>query len=1074
MSHEDDDGELLAMFVQESREHLEVIEPNLLVLEQDGDATDPEIVNLLFRAVHSIKGASSFFGLHAIAQLSHTMENLLGKVRDGELAPSSAITDSLLAGLDKLSTMVMDPEHSESVDAAVEVSVIEVLLSPSGDETAHPTATPDPTVDSVTLQTLAAPAPGLPRSLDPECHMEAVAEARAHGRRLYHLRLPLDQAEEARAVLDALASVGTLVCSRPELDEARWQGHDPLPSEGELELLYSTVLDEAMLATAVAHDGVQIEERGLPTTASGADATDAEVAVSEVQSENPSTTNEGPDPVSRPGFPERTTEPEIVPAVSPARTPTRDPGRETAKAPVDETLRVSVALLDELINNAGELVLVRNQLLRAAASPGQSTAQVLPPVQSLVQSLDAITSRIQAKVMQARMQPVSVVFNRYPRVIRDLSRKLDKRIELELRGGDVELDKSIIENIADPLTHLIRNVADHGIETPADRLAAGKPEVGRAVLEAAHQSGMVNIELSDDGAGMDVERLKAKALEKGLISEEQARSMSDEDALMLIFAPGFSTAAAVSDVSGRGVGMDVVRTNIEKLGGSVQVESSPGEGTRFTLKLPLTLAIIPAMIVSTAGQRFAIPEVGLVEIVSINESERSQRIERVGDAPVLRLRETLLPLVDLADVLGLQRQYPPGSGVPDRRTNLVDRRARTLDENGLPVGTVDDREIDQRVADRRRGDALVAYVMVLRVGKQEFGMVVDDVLDSEEIVVKPLPSYFKDSTCLSATTILGDGGVALIIDIAGVVETINLNNAAVDRAARVDLDEDRRAALREKQNLIVLRTFAGGLMGITHGMIRRVEKIPAHTLETLGGRLYVRYRGKTIRAIVPEQLAGAGGDDAFAQGALTAGEHGDELYMLVPQSEHGQIGLLFDDIVDSLEMDIDLDVSTIQGCGLIGSTQVKDRVVLLGDVASIIDAAHPDPAQTDPGELVGLKALVVDDTPYLRAVTAKYLADSGLEVDQAVDGEQALHMLGETAYDLLITDLDMPAMDGFALLAALASTRNPHVPAIASGSAISASLEARCRQAGFQACVPTVDRTRLLAAVRSIQTRRAA
>jgi len=282
---------------------------------------------------------------------------------------------------------------------------------------------------------------------------------------------------------------------------------------------------------------------------------------------------------------------------------------------------------------AGELVLTRNQLIRATA---EITSQ-FPHLGPLVQSLDSITSRIQEKVMHARMQPVSVVFNKFPRIVRDLARKLDKKIDLDIQGGDVELDKSVIEHLSDPLTHMIRNVADHAIELPKERLGNGKPEVGKVVLSAYHENGMVNIALIDDGAGIDPHRIKIKAIEKELITEKQGDEMSEEDILNLIFAPGFSMAKKVSDVSGRGVGMDVVRTNIEKLRGTVHISSVLGKGTRIILKLPLTLAIIPAMIVSAGRLRFAIPEIGLVEIVRVVETDLAKQIQMVCNAPVLRL-----------------------------------------------------------------------------------------------------------------------------------------------------------------------------------------------------------------------------------------------------------------------------------------------------------------------------------------------------------------------------------------------------------------------------------------------------
>ncbi|MEO5367245.1 MAG: chemotaxis protein CheW, partial [Magnetococcus sp. WYHC-3] len=720
---------------------------------------------------------------------------------------------------------------------------------------------------------------------------------------------------------------------------------------------------------------------------------------------------------------------------------------------VEETLRVSVTLLDELINNAGELVLARNQLTRASAE----VATQFPHFMPLVQNLDSITSRIQEKVMQARMQPVSVVFNKFPRIIRDLARKLNKKIDLEIRGGDVDLDKSVIEHLSDPLTHMIRNVADHAIEEPAERVEVGKPESGQVELAAYHENGMVNISLADDGRGIDAEKIKLKAIEKGMITESRADQMSEDDALELIFAPGFSMAKKVSDVSGRGVGMDVVRTNIEKLGGTVHIKSKLGKGTNIILKLPLTLAIIPAMIVSSGAQRFAIPEIGLVEIVRVTESDRASQIEMVGNAPVLRLRNALLPLVDLAQILNIQREWPPGSGRPDRRQRFPD--SENFDSAPADDGS-----------ERRDPGVLVAYVMVLNVGGNEFGMVVDEVLDSEEIVVKPMPSFFKDNPCFSATTILGDGSVALIIDYAGIMGQANINFSNVDRTTRMDLDDERRAALRERQNIILLETGTGLIMGIVHSMVRRVEKISPTLIETIGGQPYVRYDGKTFRAVYPDHVIGLEGRGLEARTNADGEEEDENLCMVVPNIPDLQAGLIFSRILDTRETNIDLDCRAIQADGLFGSAQIDGRVVLFPDVSAVFDMAgiiSPHPPPRVDGD--GLKALVVDDTPFLRVLTSSYLKTCGFKVVQAEDGMQAINLVKSDRFDLVVTDLNMPVMDGFELAQEINSSKYSDLPLLATTSSISSDLEQRCQRAGFVACVPIMDKYQLLSVVSSMQ-----
>ncbi|MBF0285064.1 MAG: chemotaxis protein CheW [Magnetococcales bacterium] len=899
---------------------------------------------------------------------------------------------------------------------------------------------------------------------------EALADAVLHGKRMFQITLqlpaPRERADFVGQLRQLMGSVGAVVGSMPPV--ANDQALASLSGD-KLRLLVATVLDKEMLLTLLPISGDAVEELAVPRPAHPKPTAPAASGMTQrggSAMRSAALSRNGPQEQVRTLLkPASQSAVKAAAAAAAAAAGTVPASGSSASPTVEETLRVSVSLLDELINNTGELVLARNQLVRAS----QQVASQFPHIMPLIQNLDSITSRIQERVMQARMQPVSAVFNKFPRVIRDLAKKLNKRIDLDIRGGEVELDKSVIEHLSDPLTHMIRNVADHAIEAPADRLKVGKAEAGRVELAAYHENGMVNISLSDDGAGIDHEKIKMKALEKGIITEHQADGLGEQESLNLIFAPGLSMAKKVSDVSGRGVGMDVVKTNIEKLGGTVHLESKVGKGTRIILKLPLTLAIIPAMIVSAGRQRFAVPEVGLVEIVRVTESDRANQIEMVGNAAVLRLRNTLLPLVDLADVLGVQRVMQEDPNQPDRRKRLADRRAvqskaRSATLESQLKDKRDEKKPAQPRSDRRDPYNLVAYVMVLNVGGNEFGLVVDEVLDSEEIVVKPLPSFFKENPCFSATTILGDGSVALIIDFAGIMEQARINFGHVEKAARSDIDDERRAALRERQNIILLETAAGQVMGIVHSMVRRVEKIPHKLMETIGGRPYVRYDGKTFRAVYPDQSLGL---EHYSSSSVSPE---DELCMVVPNIPNIQAGLIFNRIIDTRETHIDLDCRAITGEGLFGSAQIDDRVVLFPDVYALFELGGirpPQPPPTFRGE--GLKALVVDDTPFLRALTASYLAGVGFVVEQAEDGFGALGMLKNQHYDLLVTDLNMPVMDGFELAVETAATRNSDIPIIATTTSISSQLEQKCAQAGFASCVSTIDKFRLLRAVASLQ-----
>ncbi|MEO5339147.1 MAG: response regulator [Magnetococcus sp. MYC-9] len=1081
----EEDEELLAMFVQESTEHLENIEPNLLILEERGADTDPEIINSLFRGVHSIKGSAGFFGLTAISKLSHTMENLLGKVREKAIEPTSAVSDSLLSGLDKLKNMVQDVVNSEAVDASAEVAAIQAILEQSGHAAPAAAKAPVPTAQEpppppAAASEVAAPAPTAKPAAKPRGKAAAAAKA------LPVLQDPFVLEKYPDAVADALREEHHFFVVCLEITKTGEGGDQQINRFGQLVESVGKVVDirPAMNADGTLPAALLQNVDSVPVWFLIASLLTADLLQDLVQlppqAIQPLEIPEGMRKKSESQLPAVTSQPMAVvalPAATPPPTPssrllkpqpqaaagkTDEKAKSTGQPAVEETLRVSVALLDELINMAGELVLTRNQLIRATAGFVAQSSHLA----SLVQSIDSVTSRIHGKVMQARMQPVNVVFNKFPRIVRDLAIKLGKKIDLEVRGGDVELDKSVIEHLSDPLTHMIRNVADHAIEIPKDRLAAGKPETGRVELAAYHENGMVNIALIDDGAGIDSERIKSKAIEKGLITEARGSEMSEEELLDLIFAPGFSMAKKVSDVSGRGVGMDVVRTNIERLRGTVHISSKVGKGTRIILKLPLTLAIIPAMIVAAGKLRFAIPEIGLIEIVRVAESDLARQIQMVCDAPVLSLRHSLLPLVDLASTLGIEAQANCGSdGLRWMDRWLQQQQADHPDGGEAPPTPPPQRR-------RRPGQSIshysqAIYVMVISVSGNKFGLVVDDVLDSEEIVVKPLPSYAKDTTCFSAVTILGDGSVASIIDYSGIVDKARINFSSLE-AATADLEDVIRASLREKQNIILLETHSGLVMGIVNNMVSRVEIIQKNKcrMETVNHQSYMHYNHVTFHSIHPDHILNLEGDGFVSE----PGEDGETFCMVVPAVSGLQVGLVFSRIVDTMEAYIDLDTHVIQADGLFGTARIDGRLVLFPDLNRLFQLAGILPAGSEPEfDYGGLKALVVDDTPFLRIVTATYLSQAGMLVDQAEDGMEALKRLKTVPYDLVVTDVNMPVMDGLELAKEIPGTRNAETPIVATTSFISTDLVGRCVRAGMVGCVPSTDKFRLLSMLATLK-----
>lgn len=537
-----------------------------------------------------------------------------------------------------------------------------------------------------------------------------------------------------------------------------------------------------------------------------------------------------------------------------------------------ETVRVSVSLLDKLMNLAGELVLGRNQLrqlLEDASVPG---------VKGVLQNVDLVTTELQENIMRTRMQPVRVLFDRLPRLVRDLAQKLDKRVDIELVGGDVELDRSIIEALADPLTHVIRNAVDHGIEIPGGRRAAGKADTGRVTVRAYHERGRVVIDVRDDGRGIDPERLKRSAIDRGLIPADAAAGLSDRDALALAFYAGLSTSADITDVSGRGVGMDVVRTNIQNLGGQVDLESAVGEGTAIRIHLPLTLAIISSLIVSVAGERFAIPQVNLVEVVSLRDG--AHPLESIRGIEVLRLRGSLLPLVRLASCLGIEASAPAGH----------------------------------------------ANVVVLRAGSNQYGLVVDELHDSEEIVVKPLSSYLSDCGWYAGATILGDGCVATILDAGGIARRAAL------RFEEVALDDtrdrqDAHGPQAERRSLVLFENAAGEHFALPLSELLRLEHVQAGDVERVGSREFLQHRGRPIPLVRLESVLPVG-----------HAADGDEFFVLIPRSDR-EAGIVASRVVDTLDCDVQPDATHIRARGLLGSAIIRDRLTLFLDTPALLEAA---------------------------------------------------------------------------------------------------------------------------------------
>jgi two-component system chemotaxis sensor kinase CheA len=605
--------------------------------------------------------------------------------------------------------------------------------------------------------------------------------------------------------------------------------------------------------------------------------------------------------------------------------PVADPSAPRAAKVADngpETLRVRVELLTGLMNQAGELVLSRNQLLRAVSGH----VREIPGLAAILQNISQVTSELQEGIMQTRMQPIGTVFNRFPRIIRDMARQLGKQIDIRIQGAEVELDKSIVELLTDPLTHIIRNCADHAIEMPDERRRMKKNPVGQLLLHAYHQGGQVIIAITDDGRGIDPRKVAAKAVAKGIVTEAQSREMTDRELVNLVFAPGFSTAETVTDISGRGVGMDVVRSNTEKLGGHVELETQAGVGTTVLLRLPLTLAIIPSMIVGVGCDRFAIPQVNVVEFVWVRAADVSRRIERVHGAEVLRLRSRLLPLVRLADVLGVPRTFPDpehGERVPDRRQELADRRGLPLDEARAP---------------ERRTDWRSDYnIVVLRLGSNQFGMVVDELFDIEEIVVKPLPEFVQTCKCFSGATIMGDGRVIMILDAGGLMAGAHLHFTDLQAEEKLRQEEEKRraaAAAARRHSVIVCTGARDEFFAIPQDRIMRLEKLSTADIQLVGDREFMDYRGHGLPLIRLDQLLQV----------KPVPDELKEVFVVIPKVlEHGVVtqavaGIVISDIIDALDVEVELEPVKVQGAGILGAAILQHHFTLFLEPLELLRA----------------------------------------------------------------------------------------------------------------------------------------
>jgi len=665
-----------------------------------------------------------------------------------------------------------------------------------------------------------------------------------------------------------------------------------------------------------------------------------------------------------------------------------------------QTIRVNVELLENLMTLVSELVLTRNQLLQMVR--GKDDSEFATPLQRL----SHITTDLQEGVMKTRMQPIGNAWAKLPRIVRDLSVETHKKIDLQMLGAETELDRQVLELIKDPLTHMVRNSADHGLEMPEDRKKVGKPEVGKIVLNAFHEGGHIIIEIADDGRGLGIQRIKNKAISNGLATESEIEQMSDQQIAQFIFRAGFSTAEKVTSVSGRGVGMDVVKTNIEKIGGTIELKTIDGKGTTFTIKIPLTLAIVSALIVECAGERFAVPQISVLELVRTTATSE-HGIEVINSAPVLRLRDRLLPLVSLRTLL--------------RLADSAEEQAET-------------------------------FIVVTQVGNYTFGIIVDRVFDTEEIVVKPVAPILRHINMFSGNTILGDGSVIMILDPNGIAGGTGEMAAADNQQAAGAAASRGEARAEDQQSMLVFRAGNSDLKAVPRALIARLEEIDVTDIEASHGKPVVQYRGKLMPLVTIDS-------------SFTMKTEGQQPVLVFSDHEH-TMGLAVDEIVDIVEEQLKIELA-VSKPGLIGTAVVSGKATDIIDAGFYLTQAWGDWFGSDKDSRKtpeGLRVLLVDDSPFFRNLLTPLLSVAGYDVTSVESADKALTLRDSgTTFDVIISDIEMPGMNGFEFAEAVRQDGPwTGLPMVALSSHATEQDFERGREVGFTDYVAKFDRDALL------------
>lgn len=1014
--------DLLNEFLTETFESIEVVDVELVELEKDPN--NKSVLDNIFRLVHTIKGTCGFLGLPRLEAVAHSGENVLGKFRDGEMEVTPDAVTLILNALDRIKEILAGLEETQEEPEGDDSGIIDQLNAMAAGNAApeaaapaekpievsneRPTVPGEVTLDELEAAFLAAPGP------DEEDATEEVssnsleniggAETISVLSHLFHNRILADGS------LKDLVSSDDLRKSKKGVEEFFTSSIESGKcNEGLIVEAFSAFISkgiaEDQFYNTTKHLEAVLEEVGITSL-------DAEL-VKDIYAQSATKMLKAAKKNSKSVGPAKKTDVAKKPAGAAAK--------ESSIA--NQSIRVTVDVLDNLMNMVSELVLTRNQLMQISRRAGGDNEFEIP-----LQRLSQCTTELQEGVMKTRMQPIGNAWSKLPRIIRDLQMELGKKIDLQMLGADTELDRQVLELIKDPLTHMIRNSADHGVETIEDRIAAGKKETGTIRLNAFHEGGQIIIEISDDGAGLPVDKLAAKAVANGLATQEEISEMSDQQIQRFIFNAGFSTAQKVTSVSGRGVGMDVVRTNIEKIGGTIELKSTEGKGTTFFIKIPLTLAIVSALIVESNSERFAIPQISVLELVRASH-DSTHSIEYINSTPVLRLRDRLLPLLNLNKILGF-----------DKREEAGDENSEENENSEVEVGSVND-----------------DFIIITQVGDFTFGIVVDRVFDTEEIVVKPVAPILRDLNVFSGNTILGDGTVIMILDPNGIANDASEALSDVSDQHQEEEEGNLVTTLDDKEAILLFRAGGETKRAVPLSLVSRLEEIDISNIEISEGAKMVQYRGKLMPLVMINDQY-----DVKTEGRQP---------MLVFTDDDKAMGLIVDEISDIKEDNINVELSS-ETVGQLGTAIIDGIATEVIDIAYYFEKTFNDwqlGAESGSADYKTKRKsiLIVDDSTFFLNLLKPLLTASGYHVTIASTANEALELRSQGVdFDLIVSDIDMPEMNGFEFAEEVRENGIwQETPMVALSANSSQKKFDQGREAGFDNYVEKLDRETLLKAI---------